>query len=729
MIGNIGIYVAFLGAIIAVATFFIAAVCDRASVLRLSRSTFYLHTLGLVISSLYLLFALLTHKFQYYYVYAHTEQGLALKYLISAFWAGQEGTFLLWALLGAVIGLVLIKRERKYEAPVMTLVAAGQVFFLLFLAVLSPFRLMPQVPADGAGLNPLLQDPWMVIHPPVVFIGYALLFVPYAFALAALWRREYQDWVSKALPWALAGWATLGAGIFIGGYWAYRVLGWGGYWSWDPVENASLVPWLTAAAMIHGYLVQKRRHILVRTNIFLSIITFVLILYATFLTRSGVLADFSVHSFVETPLTRYLVAFILFFLIVGLLLFLFRFGEIAAGERGKGISRINLMVYGLIVLAAAAFLISLGTSSPVLTSLWGAPSSVDQSYYIMTNIPVAIILSLLLAAIPFVNWRGEPLLQVLSRALPFIIGALAGAGAAAVMGISSPVSLIFITAAMFALLSSVFELYGSWRSTGLKHSGAPLAHTGVALMLIGIIASMGYSQSEILGLTKGSRQQAMGYTLTYEQKIYDQATGQDIYEIKIDDGNNTFTATPRMYLAGRESRLMREPFVKRYLWGDLYVSPIEEQQRKPGIVMGFEEGERRMVRGMEVKFRGFETSEHDQADDTIKVEALLEVRSGTEAALLKPQFYTVGEARFDEPAVMPDGGEVSLDGIHPEEGFAHLRFTSPFDDQAVREVLFVDISHNPLIPVLALGTVLVTAGTIMAAWRRFAKGKVDADEA
>ncbi len=720
MMGNIGIYLALTGAIIAAAAFFISSFLNSSSALKLSRFAFYLHALSIVTASIYLLLALLNHKFQYYYVYAYTEKALDFKYLISAFWAGQEGTFLLWALCGAVVGLVVIKYERKYEPQVMTIVSAAQFFLLLFLVVQSPFRLLPQVPLDGAGLNPLLQDPWMVIHPPVVFIGYTLLLVPYALALAGLWRREYHDWVTRALPWALAGWVTLGAGIIIGGYWAYRVLGWGGYWSWDPVENASLVPWLTAGAVIHGYLVQKRSQKLVFTNIFLSLITFVFILYATFLTRSGVLADFSVHSFVETPLTNYLILFILFFLGAGLLSVAVRYREIfastSAGPVEKGISKVTLLIYGLAVLVASAVLISLGTSSPVLTSFWGSPASVDQSFYLITNTPIAIILSFLLAAIPFLKWRKEPLSQVVNRALPFLIGSGVGAAAAAAGGISSPVSLLYITAAVFALLSSGFELYRSLRGRGIKWSGGHLAHTGVALTLIGIIASMGYTQSEIVTLSQGFRQEVMGYSLLYEQKLYDEEKEQDIFELIVEDGRNTFQATPRMHFAGREPRLMREPFIRRYLWGDFYVSPLEQQQKKPGLVLKFTPGELRVVRGMQVTFLGFEILDHGEK---IEVEALLEVTSADKTVTLAPKYYSDGKDHFSEASTTPDDGKAILESVHPEEEAAFIRFVSPFDEGASREVLVLEISFKPLITVLALGTVLLMAGTFIAAWRRF----------
>lgn len=721
MVGNISIYLSLTAALAAAALFFVNCFKERTQVLKAARFFFYLHTLGVALSSFYLLYALLTHKFEYYYVYAHTERALPLKFLISAFWAGQEGSYLLWALFGAVIGVVVMKRERRFESPVMGFLSAAQSFLLIFLAVESPFRLLRQVPADGAGLNPLLQDPWMAIHPPVVFLGYSLLIVPYALALAGLWRREYQKWLTRALPWALMGWGALGAGIFIGGYWAYRVLGWGGYWSWDPVENASLVIWLTASAMVHAYLVQKRGQRPLSSVFLLSIITFILVLYATFLTRSGVLADFSVHSFAQTPLTNYLLFFMLFFLGTGLTLYLLRYREIRASqdsEKEKGVSRSNLILWGVYALLLSAIFIALGTSSPVLTALWGAPASVDQSFYITTNFPLAIALCLLLVAIPFVSWRREPAAEIFKRAMPFGVGAAVAVAAAAARGIFSAGNLLFIAAAVFALIFSLYDLYLCLRKRSLKFCGAPLAHTGVVLLLIGVIASLGYARSQIAALSEGAPQQALGYTLTYEGKLLDEETGGEIFEINLFDGKRSFKATPRIYFAGAEPRLMREPYIRRYLHGDLYLSPLEVQRKKGGIVAGFAAGESRVVRGMQVTFLGFEIPE---GGEVIGVEALLEVSFGGETVILTPRLYIGGEERFQEPSPTPDGGEVILEAVHAEEKIAHLRFISPFEEEATREIIFIELTFNPLILSLVLGTFLITFGIALAAWRRFAE--------
>ena len=253
MPGKIALYIAFFSALGAGILFLLPLFTKKQ--LNRSRAAFqlyYIHTVAVVAASAFLLYALLTHQFQYYYVYANTDLSLGTAYLFSAFWAGQEGSYLFWALCGAVAGLFLLKKEHNLRHLVMPVFMAGQAFLLLFLVLDSPFRLLDWIPADGTGLNPLLKDPWMVIHPPIVFIGYALLIIPFAYAVAALYARDYHQGFMPALPWAVCGWFFLGAGIFIGGVWAYRVLGWGGYWGWDPVENASLIPWLAGTALVHG---------------------------------------------------------------------------------------------------------------------------------------------------------------------------------------------------------------------------------------------------------------------------------------------------------------------------------------------------------------------------------------------------------------------------------------------------------------------------------------------
>ncbi len=306
ILGTISLALALLAAVAGAFYYFMAGRGQK-ELLGYGRWAVYGLAAATTIASAYLLSLILNHQYQVSYVYSYTANDLPLLYLFSAFWAGQEGSFLLWVLCTAWLGVALIRKGDRWEPQVMVSVLLVQAALLVMLLAKSPFALLPEVPTDGSGLNPLLQNPWMAVHPPILFVGYAGLVIPFAYAIAALWKRDYDGWADVAWPWTLFSWGMLGAGIAIGAYWAYEVLGWGGYWGWDTVENSSLVPWLTATALAHGLITQKSRGTLARWNLFLAPITFALVLYATFLTRSGVLSESSVHSFTDTGLGPFLV--------------------------------------------------------------------------------------------------------------------------------------------------------------------------------------------------------------------------------------------------------------------------------------------------------------------------------------------------------------------------------------------------------------------------------------
>lgn len=251
------------------------------------------------IAGIYLYYIILSDQFKFAYVAGYSGRDLPLVYKISAFWAGQEGSFLLWVLFHIAFGLLMIRRAAVQQSGVMAVFSILQALLIILLLAKNPFMMLAEPKLDGIGLNPLLQDPWMVIHPPIVFLGYAGLAIPFAFAVDSLLRKQYTDWIERALPWTLFSWSMLGAGIFIGGIWAYKVLGWGGYWGWDPVENASLVPWLVAGALVHCLLLARVRAAAVKAAYCTAIASFALVLYGTFLTRSGILSDFSTHSFAD----------------------------------------------------------------------------------------------------------------------------------------------------------------------------------------------------------------------------------------------------------------------------------------------------------------------------------------------------------------------------------------------------------------------------------------------
>ncbi|MDH7515202.1 MAG: cytochrome c biogenesis protein CcsA [Bacteroidota bacterium] len=283
------------------------------------------------IASAALLMLILDHRFEYEYIRAYSSRDLPLGLLLSTFYAGQEGSILLWALAVGLIGIGFLTSVRKQgnDAEVTTGYAAVLAFLLLLLLVKSPFAApdVPLVPRDGRGLNPLLRNFWMQVHPPVLFLGFAAMTPPFALALGALARRRYGGWVISALPWVAGGAAMLGLGIVLGGFWAYETLGWGGWWGWDPVENSSLIPWLVSVSAVHTMLVQKRTGGLVMTNFTLVILAFLAVLYSTFLTRSGVLGEASVHAFVDPGRFTFTLLLLSLFVFTdtGILLLLSRF--------------------------------------------------------------------------------------------------------------------------------------------------------------------------------------------------------------------------------------------------------------------------------------------------------------------------------------------------------------------------------------------------------------------
>lgn len=308
-----------------------------------ARLFFNIHALAVVGIFLTLFLMLINHRFEYQYVWQHSKRDLSMNYILACLWEGQEGSTLLWLLWHSLIGLVLMRTAKDWEAPVLSVLSMVQVFLAMMLMGLyigdthigaSPFTLirereeniglpwtqladyLQRVPMfkDGRGLNPLLQNYWMTIHPPTLFLGFALVTVPFAFAVGALLTNRLYDWQKPALPWAFAGVAILGTGILMGGAWAYESLSFGGFWAWDPVENASLVPWLTLVGAAHVMLIYRIKGQSLYTTFFLTVISFLLIVYSTFLTKSGVLSETSVHAFTEDGLNQELVLFMGFFL-------------------------------------------------------------------------------------------------------------------------------------------------------------------------------------------------------------------------------------------------------------------------------------------------------------------------------------------------------------------------------------------------------------------------------
>jgi cytochrome c-type biogenesis protein CcmF len=490
------------------------------------RILFYLHS-ALVVGVIAVLFLIIyQHKFEYHYAYAHASRHLPVHYMISCFWEGQEGSFLLWIFWNCVLGLVLIKANKRWEAPLMVVFALVQAFltsmilgFSIFDMKIgsSPFVLLKDViqdpifqinpdfvPKDGTGLNPLLQNYWMVIHPPTLFLGYATTLIPFSYVIAALWKKDYSNWIKPALPWAIFSTALMALGQLMGAYWAYETLSFGGYWSWDPVENAVYVPWIIQVASIHTMIIFNRNSTALKTSIILVISTFILILYATFLTRSGILGNASVHSFTDLGLSGQLLIYLLFFAIAAVILSIDRWKSIPGSEREVSTySREFWIFMGAIVLGLMGFQVIMGTSIPVYNVLLekiGINSNmappVDQAiFYSKFQIWGAILIAILSGTGQFFFWKNMDKSRLWSElSIPIIISLVLSTLIFSFYGIKKVPYILLLTAGVYSVVANGTILLKLFKSKKPRLAGGAIAHIGVALMLLGILFSAGYSK-------------------------------------------------------------------------------------------------------------------------------------------------------------------------------------------------------------------------------------------
>ena len=665
-VGHLSLVVAFVGSLAALVAYALASRpqagdLEAASWARVGRWSWAAVAGGAGVASAMLWAALFGHRFEIAYVYQQTSTAMPFRYQLSAFWAGQEGSFLLWILMTtAVAGLLIrwstradggpaaVENRRAFAAPVLAVVSLCQAFLLSMIVGLrlgpvavgaSPFATLAEkfpdapalqvpgfVPADGQGLNDLLQNPWMTIHPPTLFVGFTLLMVPFAFAVAGLYRRRYTQWVRPALPWALAGSGVLGIGIMMGGWWAYETLSFGGWWAWDPVENSSLVPWLFAVAALHAMVVQKKTAAGHKAALWLSVLAFQLVIYSTFLTRSGILGDVSVHSFVDLGLYNQLLLWISTVGVLGFGMLAWRWRDLPAPSTPPALlSRESLVFTGALLLAVTGGVIILGTSAPIFGKLFrDNPAAVPVAFYNTWTLPLAVGIAFLAGMGQLFWWRKmtvEAANRVLLRPVvatvvstaavvlltPFVqetvvpgpgpgVEAPAGAVAPAEAGVL-PVALTTFfdthgTSLLLLLLlfASFFMLWGNlgvmWRvgKGNLKMVGGSLTHVGFGLMLLGIFASSVFNDpiSDGAGAdVQGSRENVVvplgrtvaadGYRFTYTgQEVNDD--GRPVYVMDVvDRQGRAFQTRNVVYKDGRD-QWIQHPNVREGVTRDLYVA-------------------------------------------------------------------------------------------------------------------------------------------------------------
>lgn len=529
-LGHLFVILSFVAAVATAFSYFKATITDdlvlKNQWLVNGRTGFYVHAIAVLGICVTLFVIIANHYFEYHYAYSHSDKKLPIYYLISTFWNGQEGSFLLWMFWHAIIGIILIFVNKFWEAPVMTVFALVQAFLAsMILGVVIPgiefkigsspfillrdalpdpiFKVQPDfIPQDGNGLNPLLQNYWMVIHPPTLFLGFALTLVPFSFCIAGLWIKKYSEWIRPALPWSLVAGAILGLGILMGGYWAYETLNFGGYWNWDPVENAVYVPWLVLIASIHTMITYRNSGTALKASMILVIMVFVLILYSTFLTRSGVLGDASVHSFTDLGLSGQLLIYLFFFLLIAIVFAVMRWKQIPTTEKETAVwSREFWIFIGATVLCLMGLQVLMPTSIPVwnrLIEAFGGSSNVappaDQvTYYSKIQLWGALAVGLLSGIGQFFWWKKMDRKVLLNELFVPVIASLLTA--VVIINIARTYNIgysLLLFAGLFTVFANLKILYSVFRSSP-SLSGGAVAHIGIGLMLIGIMFSSGYS--------------------------------------------------------------------------------------------------------------------------------------------------------------------------------------------------------------------------------------------
>jgi cytochrome c-type biogenesis protein CcmF len=475
--------------------------------------------------------ALARHDFSFVYVADHISRELPLGYRLSAFWGGQEGSLLLWLviLMGyAALAVWLNRRTRELMAWVVPVLAGVAAFFAFMLCfVSSPFGTAP-APADGAGMTPSLQNPYMLAHPPLLYLGYVGLTIPFAFAMGALLsRRTDERWIVATRRWTLAAWTFLGVGQLLGAHWAYVEIGWGGYYAWDPVENAALMPWLAATAFLHSVMIQEKRGMLKVWNMVLVALAFLLSIFGTFLTRSGVVN--SVHSFSQSPLGGWFLGFIVVCTVFTVGLIYYRLPLLRARTKLESlVSREATFLYNNLLLVAFCLTILWGVMYPLLTqAVRGETRSVSKPYYNFFLHSFGLPLLLLMGIGPLVAWRRASLRALGKTFLVPLAAALLTGGVLIGLGFdSSTPGLLAYTFSAFVAASIVLEFVRGTRATGSlfrligknrRRYGGYIVHAAVLLFAIGVAGSSAYQTQREHGLRPGQSMEIAGYTLTYQQ--------------------------------------------------------------------------------------------------------------------------------------------------------------------------------------------------------------------
>ncbi len=797
-LGQIFVILSFGAALLSAISYYFATTntnkLDK-SWLKMARVAFYVNSASIFGVGVCLFYVIYNHYFEYHYAWAYTSRDLPVYYIVSGFWNGQEGGFLLWTFWQAVLGNILIRRAKSWEQPVMTVISLSQVllasmilgieffgmrlgsspFLLLRNAIEAPIFSNPEYLSfikDGQGMNPLLQNYWMVIHPPTLFLGLASVVVPFSYAIAGLWQKRYKEWINPAISYALFAVMVLGVGVIMGSLWAYESLNFGGFWAWDPVENASIFPWLTLVAGLHVMIVFKNTGHSYVTATILVLLSFVMVLYSSFLARSGVLGESSVHAFTDLGMFWQLVIYILIFLALAIYFLVVRWKELPVTKKEEETySREFWMFVGAIFLGLSCFHLVLVTSIPVWNKMFGtklAPPTELVTHYNVIQGSFAVIIALLTGFTQFLKYKKTDITRFFITTILYLV--FATLIAALIIYASGLYKLRFVF--MLVMLASVYSILVNAKVLAdafkgkFKLAGSAVAHIGFGLMLVGALIAAGTrkvvstndkgidiadfnktaNERENVMLYKNEPLKMGDYTITYVGDSV--ALPNHYYKVNYKRYDNSgklaeeFTLKPNAQI-NPQMGITPSPDTKHYLFHDLYtnVTVIPVVKEKPNAdgadaAHGAEDDDKsydapitqEVAIGDTVRFRegylvfkGLNKNANLQdipiTGSDIAIGAKLEVSSHGKTYDAEPVFMIKKNSVFDFARKVDDVGlKLRFSKIIPEKNKVEIMVYQQPENK--KPWIVMSALDFPFIGFLWSGTVIMVIGFLLSIFRR-----------
>ena len=586
----------------------VGGIRENLPLVRSAENAVIAHFVILSVASVCLWYLLLTDEFLVEYVAGYSARDIPTAYKFTAFWGGQKGSLLLWAMVLSLFSVVAVIQNRNRNRDLMpyaTAVLLGTILFFMILLnfATNPFETLQVRVADGRGLNPLLQNIYMIIHPPCLFLGYVGLTVPFAFAMGALISGKLDtSWIRTVRRWTLVAWIFLTFGITLGGAWAYEELGWGGYWAWDPVENASFMPWLIATAFLHSVMITEKKGMLKIWNFILILTAFELSIFGTFVTRSGVIS--SVHSFALSNIGPFFVIFLAISTLFGVFWIIYRSGELQSEQRMRSFfSREASFLLNNLLFVSICFAIFWGTVFPILSEwVTGEKITVSTPFFNQVNLPLGLALLILTGICPLIAWRKSSLKNFQRNFLiPLAVGLVSGV-IVALLGVRSWIPLLFFSASGFVAATMLYEFYKGSRArqtirptsflTALldltlmnkRRYGGFIIHLGVVLVFVGIIASSFFSVEQFFTVSPGEQFSFGDYTLTFKALTEKKDPEKDVVLAHVEvwrNGEQIDELFPEKDFHHKSEQPMTEVKIRSTLREDLYLvlSGWDEQGR------------------------------------------------------------------------------------------------------------------------------------------------------